>query len=66
MVVEGVSYDVNWKGFRPGKSIFIPCLNPKKAREEILTVTDRLRLKVLFKVTIEDNVRGLRVWRVRV
>jgi hypothetical protein len=64
MKVEGVSYDVNWRRFKRGTSIFIPCLDPRRAKEQILTVTNRLRLKVLFKVTIEDNVRGLRVWRV--
>jgi len=64
MVVEKVSYNVNWKAFKKGFSIFIPCLNPKEAKKEIHRTTKRLRLKTVTKVVIEDGVRGLRIWRV--
>lgn len=64
MRVEGVKYQVNWKAFRRGTSIFIPCLDPKRAKAQVLVVTNRLRIKVLIKVTIEDGVRGLRIWSV--
>lgn len=63
MRVEKVSYDVNWRNFKRGTSFFIPCLDPKSARDEIKTVTNRLKYKVLMKVVIEEGVRGLRVWR---
>ena len=63
MQVEKVNYEVNWKAFRRGTSIFIPCLNPSRAKREIKEVLHRLRIKVLMKVVIEDNVRGLRIWR---
>jgi hypothetical protein len=63
MLVEKVSYRVNWKRFKKGYSFFIPCLNPKKARKEILHTVRRLRYQVLFKVVIEEGIRGLRVWR---
>jgi len=64
MVVEKVSYNVNWKAFKKGFSFFIPCLNPKEAKKEIQRTTKRLRLKTVTKVVIEDGVRGLRIWRV--
>ena len=64
MLVEKVSYDINWKRFKRGTSIFIPCLDPKKARAQVLVVTKRLKLKVLTKVVIVDGIRGLRIWRV--
>lgn len=64
MRVSGVSYDVNWRKFRKGSSMFFPCLDPDTARREVLEVTNRLRLPVTTKITIEDGVRGLRVWRV--
>lgn len=64
MRVEKVAYEINWKGFKVGYSFFIPCLNPTKARKEILPVVRRLRYKVVTKVVIEEGVRGLRVWRV--
>ena len=66
MLVEGVKYEINWRKFRPGTSIFIPCLDPAGARAHILAVTKRLRLKVLTKVVIQEGIRGLRVWRERV
>lgn len=64
MQVEGVTYLVNWKRFRKGTSVFFPCLDVKRAKAQVLVVTDRLKLKVLVKPVIEEGIRGLRVWRV--
>jgi hypothetical protein len=64
MLVEKVSYQINWKKFKRGFSFFIPCLNPPEAKKEILCTTNRLRYKVLFKVVIEEGVKGLRIWRI--
>ena len=66
MLVEGVKYEINWRAFRPGRSIFIPCLDPRTAKKTVLEVTNRLRLKVLVKVVIHEGVRGLRIWRERI
>lgn len=63
MQIEGVTYDVNWKAFKKGTSIFLPCINPPKAKAQLLVVTKRLKVKILTKVVIEDGIRGLRVWR---
>ena len=64
MQVEKVSYQINWKAFKRGTSIFIPCLDVKKAKAQVLVVTKRLRIKVLIKVVIQDGIRGLRIWSV--
>ena len=63
MLVEGVSYGVEWKKFRRGYSIFIPCLDCANAKLELLGTTNRLKIKVLTKVVIEGGIRGLRIWR---
>jgi hypothetical protein len=63
MLVEKVSYQINWKKFKRGFSFFIPCLNPIEAKKEILCTTNRLKYKILSKVVIEEGVRGLRIWR---
>lgn len=63
MVVEKVSYEINWKAFKVGYSIFIPCLNPTLAKKEILVTTKRLKLNVLMKVVIEEGIKGVRIWR---
>ena len=47
-----------------GYSIFIPCLDPDAAKKDILRVTKRLKMEVLFKVVIEEGVKGLRIWRI--
>jgi hypothetical protein len=64
MQIESVRYQINWERFKPGRSFFIPCLNPPEALKEILRVTKRLKLHVVTKVVIEDGVQGLRIWRV--
>jgi hypothetical protein len=64
MQVEKVTYQINWKNFKGGYSFFIPCLDPRKSRKEIMQVLHRLRYRVVTKVVIEDGVRGIRIWRV--
>jgi len=64
MKIEGVSYNVNWKNFSRGSSIFIPCLDCIKARASVMNVTKRLRINILTKIKIEDGVKGLRIWRI--
>ena len=63
MQVEKVNYDINWKAFKRGYSFFIPCLDPVRAKLEVLRTTKRLKLTVITKVVIVEGVRGLRVWR---
>jgi hypothetical protein len=64
MQIEKVDYQINWKKFKRGWSFFIPCLKPVSAKQVLLAETKRLRYKVATKVTIEDGVRGIRIWRV--
>lgn len=63
MQIEGIYYDVNWKAFRKGTSLFFPCLDHDRAKAQLMVVLKRLRIKVLVKYVIEDGIRGLRVWR---
>jgi hypothetical protein len=64
MQVEKVRYAVNWREFKVGRSIFIPCLSPQTAWTELHPVFKRLKYNTVHKVCIEDGVRGLRIWRV--
>ena len=63
MLVERVSYNINWANFKRGTSLFFPCLDPRAAKEEVEPVFKRLKIKVLYKIVVEDGIRGLRVWR---
>ena len=64
MEVEKVTYQINWKKFKKGWSFFIPCLDPKKSSSIIVNETRKFKYTVTTKVVIEDDVRGIRVWRV--
>jgi len=63
MLIEQISYNINWKTFKTGTSFFIPCLNCTKAREELDIVAKRLNLDILTKICVEDGIKGLRVWK---
>lgn len=63
MRIEQVSYEIDWRNFKPGTSFFIPCIDCTEARKEVLKVTKRLKINVLTKQCIENGIRGLRVWK---
>jgi hypothetical protein len=63
MQIEGVTYEINWRRFKKGTSVFFPCLDYDRAEAQLMVVINRLKVKVLTKRTIEDGIRGLRVWR---
>lgn len=64
MQIEGITYEIDWKAFRPGRSFFIPCLNVAAAKAEVRKVTKRLQIPVEYKWVVHEGVGGLRVWRV--
>lgn len=65
MKVAGVSYEVNWKAFTKGASLFFPCLDPKQAWREVRPIVRRLKLDVAHKSVVDpkSGIRGLRIWR---
>lgn len=64
MKIENVRYEIDWAKFRRGYSFFIPCIDVLEARHVIERVTDRLKIKIITQVVVEDGIKGLRVWRV--
>jgi len=65
VIVAGVSYEINWRAFTKGKSIFFPCLDPKQAWREVRPTVRRLKLNVVRKAVVDpiSGIRGLRIWR---
>ena len=65
MKVAGVSYEINWKAFTKGKSMFFPCLDPKAAWLDMQPALKRLRVNVVRKSVVDpiSGIRGLRIWR---
>jgi tRNA A37 threonylcarbamoyladenosine dehydratase len=64
MLIEQVSYNINWRNFKRGASFFIPCIDTANAKKEIERVTKRLKIQVISKTSIEEGVKGLRVWKI--
>ena len=64
MQVAGIQYKIDWRKFKRGYSVFFPCLNDSSSKKEVRAVMKRLRIDVFIKTTIEEGVKGIRVWRV--
>jgi hypothetical protein len=64
MIIENLTYNLNWSKFRVGQSFFVPCIDHVAARSMLKQITRRLRTKVETKIVVEDGIKGLRVWRV--
>jgi hypothetical protein len=65
MRVHGLSFEVDWSKFKPGRTFFVPCLDIEVAKQQVATVTKRLRYSVEMRGVIENGVKGLRVWRIK-
>jgi hypothetical protein len=63
MRIEGVTYEIDWKEFKRGTSMFFPCLDAERAREQLFSVINRLQIPVYTLLVYEDGIKGLRVWR---
>jgi hypothetical protein len=64
MKIETVSYQINWKRFKKGSSFFVPCIDVVAARKALHVVMKRLKIDTISKCVVEENIKGLRVWRV--
>lgn len=65
MLIENVHYEVNWDAFLPGTSIFIPCLDADEAKKKVKGEMFRLGYDVVIEIRIEEDVQGLRIWRIQ-
>ena len=63
MKSDGVTYEIDWVEFRRGSSFLIPCVGVTAGKQLIERKMKRLGFAVIVKIVIEDNVKGLRVWR---
>jgi hypothetical protein len=64
MLIEKISYKINWRNFKQWYSFFITCLDTSAAEDELLRVTKRLKMEIFVKVSVEEGIKGLRVWRI--
>ena len=64
MQIAGIQYKIDWRKFKRGYSVFFPCLDDSSSKKEVRAVMKRLRIDVFIKTTIEEGVKGIRVWRI--
>jgi hypothetical protein len=60
---DGLRITVNWESMDIGHSVFIPCINTEKAKEQVKNVAKMKYWTVETRVLTEDEKLGLRVWR---
>lgn len=60
---DGVRIVVNWENMIVNASIFIPCINIEKAKNQIYKIAKTKNWEITIRATIENNKFGLRVWR---
>lgn len=60
---DGLRVTVDWDDMDIGYSIFIPCVNTEKAKEQVKNVAKMKYWTVETRVLHENGKLGLRVWR---
>ena len=63
MLSNGTDYEIDWPKFQPGSSIFIPAIDTDDAIDAMTRESKRLEFEFVYKVVVEDGVKGIRVWR---
>lgn len=62
---DGVRIIIDWDKFVVGTSVFIPCLNTKRAIADIVDASGIQKSDLLKRICIEGGMYGVRVWRMR-
>jgi hypothetical protein len=60
---DGIRIVVNWEGMSVGASVFVPCINTHKAKEQVNKISKVRRWQVTIKIAIENGKLGIRIWR---
>ena len=60
---DGVKIIVDWGNMVVGASVFVPCVNNIKARQQLLAIAQRKNWGVEIRVRIENRMFGVRIWR---
>lgn len=61
---DGVQVVVDWDDMHVGTSVFIPCVNTDKAKEQVKELFREKAWQYLMRVRIEDGRLGVRAWRI--
>lgn len=64
MQTHGVQIRIDLSKFVLGSSFFVPGVDPRILRQEITEEMRAHRIKVDIRFAIENDVLGVRVWRI--
>lgn len=62
---DGVRIVVDWDKFKPGASVFIPCINTTKAAEHLMLAAKVSKQDIEERVRVENGKYGVRIWRLK-
>ena len=60
---DGIRVYVNWREFKVGASIFVPCINSIECVRQIRYITEDWDWVLEFQPRIENKLWGVRIWR---
>ena len=60
---DGVKIIVNWDNMVIGASVFITCINTRKAVIQCTAIAARKKWTLKTSVIIQDGKLGVRIWR---
>jgi len=60
---DGVRIVIDWDTFTVGSSVFIPCVNTKRAVQHVREAAKLSVEQIQYRVRVEDGKYGVRVWR---
>jgi len=60
---DKVKVVVQWDAMVVGASVFLPCIDTEKAKQQLEKISAFKSWQVAVRVRIEDKMFGLRIWR---
>ncbi len=60
---DTVKIIVQWDDMVVGASVFIPCIDTEKAKQQLEKIAELKSWQVAIRVRIENKMFGLRIWR---
>ena len=61
---DKVKVIVDWDKMVVGASVFVPCVDTDKAKQQIKKIAEVKEWAVEVRVRIENDMFGVRIWRI--
>ena len=61
---DKVKVIVEWDKMVVGASVFVPCVDTDKAKQQVSKIAEDKGWTIETRVRIENNMFGVRIWRI--